>query len=38
MIVLVRRIRLEEGYLRAEFGDNYEAYAARTSRLIPGLF
>lgn len=38
LVVLLRRIRLEEAHLRAEFGDNYERYAARTSRLIPGLY
>ncbi len=38
LIVLLRRIRLEEAHLRAEFGDSYERYAARTSRLIPGLY
>ena len=24
--------------LRTEFGEEYEAYCARTSRLIPGLY
>src|SRR5262249_28759882 len=35
---LVARIRAEEALLRAQFGDEYEAYRARTSRLIPGLY
>ncbi len=35
---LVARIRAEERLLRAQFGAEYEAYRARTSRLIPGLF
>ncbi len=38
LVVLLRRIHLEEAHLRAEFGDRYERYAARTSRLIPSLF
>jgi len=38
LVVLLRRIYLEEAHLRAEFGDRYERYAARTSRLIPSLF
>jgi protein-S-isoprenylcysteine O-methyltransferase Ste14 len=36
--VLMARIRAEEALLRAHFGDEYEAYAARTSRLIPGIY
>jgi protein-S-isoprenylcysteine O-methyltransferase Ste14 len=35
---LLARIRAEENLLRAQFGDEYNAYAARTWRLIPGLF
>ncbi len=35
---LLARIRAEERLLRAEFGDQYEAFCARTSRLIPGLY
>ena len=35
---LVARIRAEERLLRTEFGAEYDAYRARTSRLIPGLF
>jgi protein-S-isoprenylcysteine O-methyltransferase Ste14 len=35
--LLVARIRAEEKLLRAQFGDEYDAYRARTSRLIPGL-
>ncbi len=38
LVVLLRRIHLEEAHLRGEFGDRYERYAARTSRLIPSLF
>jgi len=35
---LVARIRAEERLLRAQFGAEYDAYRARTSRLIPGLY
>ena len=35
---LVARIRAEEALLQAQFGDEYEAYRGRTSRLIPGIY
>ena len=35
---LLARIRAEETLLRSQFGEEYEAYRARTSRLIPGLY
>jgi protein-S-isoprenylcysteine O-methyltransferase Ste14 len=35
---LVARIKAEERLLAAEFGAEYEAYRARTSRLIPGVY
>jgi protein-S-isoprenylcysteine O-methyltransferase Ste14 len=35
---LVARIRAEEALLRSQFGSAYDAYCARTSRLIPGLY
>jgi len=35
---LLARIRAEETLLRSEFGAAYDAYRARTSRLIPGLY
>jgi protein-S-isoprenylcysteine O-methyltransferase Ste14 len=35
---IVARIRSEERLLRAHFGEEYEAYRARTWRLIPGLY
>ena len=35
---LLARINAEEAMLRAEFGAEYDAYRARTSRLIPGLY
>ena len=34
---LLARIRAEERLLRAQFGAEYDAYRARTSRMIPGL-
>jgi protein-S-isoprenylcysteine O-methyltransferase Ste14 len=36
--VLLARIRAEEALLRAEFADVYDAYCARTYRLIPCLY
>jgi protein-S-isoprenylcysteine O-methyltransferase Ste14 len=35
---LLARIRAEEALLRTQFGDAYDAYRHRTSRLIPGLY
>ena len=35
---LIARMGAEERLLRAEFGDQYAAYCARTWRLIPGLY
>jgi protein-S-isoprenylcysteine O-methyltransferase Ste14 len=35
---LVARIRAEEALLRTQFGGAYDAYRARTSRLIPGVY
>jgi len=35
---LVARMRAEEALLLAHFGSAYDAYRARTSRLIPGLY
>lgn len=34
----VIRVLREERLLRAQFGEMYDAYAARTSRLIPGVW
>src|SRR5215470_7431201 len=36
--LILARIRSEEALLRAHFGAEYDAYCARTSRLIPGVF
>src|SRR5215468_5084062 len=35
---LLARIRAEERLLHSQFGDEYGAYCARTSRLLPGLY
>jgi protein-S-isoprenylcysteine O-methyltransferase Ste14 len=35
---LVARIRAEERLLHTQFGDEYDAYRSRTSRLIPGIY
>ncbi len=35
---LVARMNAEERLLRAHFGGEYEAYCARTSRMIPGVY
>jgi protein-S-isoprenylcysteine O-methyltransferase Ste14 len=36
--LLLARIRSEEALLRAQFGAEHDAYCARTSRLIPGVY
>jgi protein-S-isoprenylcysteine O-methyltransferase Ste14 len=36
--VLLARIRAEEKLLRSHFGDEYDRYCKRTSRLIPGIY
>ena len=38
LIVLLRRIRLEEARLRNLFGVDYDRYAAHTPRLVPGIY
>jgi protein-S-isoprenylcysteine O-methyltransferase Ste14 len=35
---LVARMNAEEALLRSQFGEEYEAYRKRTSRLIPGVY
>jgi protein-S-isoprenylcysteine O-methyltransferase Ste14 len=35
---LIARIRAEERLLRTQFGNEYDAYRSRTSRLIPGIY
>ena len=38
LVPLVARMNSEERLLQSEFGAEYDAYRARTSRLIPGLY
>jgi protein-S-isoprenylcysteine O-methyltransferase Ste14 len=38
LVPLVARMRSEEALLSARFGPRYDAYRARTWRLIPGLY
>ena len=38
LIPTIGRIRSEEALLLSQFGSEYEAYRARTSRLIPGIY
>jgi len=38
IIVYVYRIQIEEAALRSRFGSEYEEYARRTYRLLPGLY
>ena len=38
VVPLIARIGAEERLLHSQFGAEYDAYRARTSRLIPGLF
>jgi protein-S-isoprenylcysteine O-methyltransferase Ste14 len=38
VLPLLARIHAEETLLRTQFGEEYNAYCYRTSRLIPGLY
>ncbi len=38
VLILVGRIRSEETLLQSQFGAEYDAYRARTWRLLPGLY
>ncbi len=38
VLPLIARIDAEEAMLRSQFGAEYDAYCARSSRLIPGLY
>jgi protein-S-isoprenylcysteine O-methyltransferase Ste14 len=38
LVPLVARINAEERLLRSQFGEEYDAYRARTSRLIPRIY
>jgi protein-S-isoprenylcysteine O-methyltransferase Ste14 len=36
--ILIARINSEEPLLREHFGAEYDAYCARTGRLVPGVY
>ena len=38
LVLILQRVRLEEVHLRRIFGADYDAYAARTARLFPGIY
>jgi protein-S-isoprenylcysteine O-methyltransferase Ste14 len=38
LVPLVARMNSEERLLRSQFGEEYDAYRARTARLIPGIY
>jgi protein-S-isoprenylcysteine O-methyltransferase Ste14 len=38
LVPILVRIRSEERLLQTQFGDEYDAYRARTARLIPGIY
>jgi protein-S-isoprenylcysteine O-methyltransferase Ste14 len=38
IIPLVARMNAEDALLRSQFGGEYDAYSARTSRMIPGVY
>jgi protein-S-isoprenylcysteine O-methyltransferase Ste14 len=38
LIPLIARIHSEEALLKAQFNGEYEAYCARSWRLIPGIY
>jgi protein-S-isoprenylcysteine O-methyltransferase Ste14 len=38
LVPLIARMNAEERLLRSEFGEEYEVFCARTSRLIPGIY
>lgn len=38
LLPLVARIKAEENLLQSHFGAEYDAYRARTWRMIPGLW
>jgi protein-S-isoprenylcysteine O-methyltransferase Ste14 len=38
IVPTIGRIRAEEALLREQFGEDYDRFSARTSRLIPGIY
>ena len=37
-VLLLNKVKAEEAHLRRVFGTRYEAYARKTSRLLPGVY
>jgi protein-S-isoprenylcysteine O-methyltransferase Ste14 len=37
-VMLIQKVGIEEAHLRSLFGAEYEAYAHRTAKLLPGLY
>ena len=37
-VLLLKKVSVEEEHLRNMFGNEYEAYAQRTARLLPGIY
>ncbi len=37
-LLLTRKVEIEEAHLRKVFGAEYEAYAEKTARLLPGIY
>jgi protein-S-isoprenylcysteine O-methyltransferase Ste14 len=37
-MLLLKKVSVEEEHLRSMFGDEYEAYAQKTARLLPGVY
>jgi protein-S-isoprenylcysteine O-methyltransferase Ste14 len=38
LLYLLRNVTVEEEHLRNLFGDQYELYARKTARLLPGIY
>jgi protein-S-isoprenylcysteine O-methyltransferase Ste14 len=38
LLALYRKLKLEESWMRSQFGASYDAYCCRVAALIPYLF
>ena len=38
LLLVAKRIRLEEAHLRQHYGADYDVYASKTPRLLPGIY
>jgi len=38
VMLIIRRIRLEEAHMRERFAEEYTAYSSHTARLLPGIY